>query len=136
MARNNILYLLLLATLFFGFISLLDENKARASSMVNNVSYDVLRYQWVVAEARDLATDQDLTDEYGAIVFQFLSSGGFVEFEDKIIHNTGSWRIQNNQLKIMYDDATSDQYKVELLRPEEMILQNGNLQMRLLRLQL
>jgi hypothetical protein len=136
MVRNNILYLLLLAGLFYGFISLLDNNKARAENLVDNVSYDVLKYQWVVAEAKDLSSGKDLTDGYSSVVFQFLSSGGFVEFEDKIIRNTGTWRIQNNKLIISYDDESSEDYKIEIPRPEEMILQNGMLQMHLLRLQL
>ena len=136
MAKNNILYLLMLAGLFFAFVSVLDENKAKADDLIDKVSYDVLKYQWVVAEAKDLVTKKDFTDQYGAVMYQFLSSGGFVEFKDKIISNTGVWRVLNNQLEIEYDDSSSTSYRVNMVRAEELILQNGNMQLRLLRLQL
>lgn len=138
MFKKNLLYLLLLAGLFYAFVSVLDENKAKAESLAHKVSYDGLRYQWVVAEVKDIHTGQDLTTSYQSKVFQFLNNGGFIEFKEKMIYKTGSWNVVNNRLEIQYDDSAhdTDNYQAELVRPEELLLLNENLQLRLLRLRL
>jgi hypothetical protein len=139
MARNTVYYLLILAIIFSGFFSLLEANTGKREQLANKVSYDVLRYQWVVAEAIDISTLQDRSEDYQAVAYQFLSSGGFVEFEDKKIRNTGSWQVHQNRLQIKYDDDAArieQDYYVELVRPEEMVLQSDQLRFRLLRLKL
>lgn len=138
MEKTNLFYLLVFSGLFLAFVSVLDDSKAKTKSIVEQVSYDVLKYQWVVAEAIDTRLQQDITPQHQAKMFQFLSSGGFVEFEDKIIARTGSWQTLNNRLEINYDqsEVKPQVFQVELIRPEELILRNGDLQMRLLRLQL
>jgi hypothetical protein len=139
MVRNTFYYLLILAIVFSGFFSLLEANTGKTEQLANKVSYDVLKYQWVIAEAIDISTLQDRSDDYQAVAYQFLSNGGFVEFEDKRIRNTGSWQVDQNRLQIKYDNAATrmDQdYYVELVRPEEMVLQNDQLRFRLFRLKL
>ncbi|EMR02439.1 hypothetical protein ADICEAN_02425 [Cesiribacter andamanensis AMV16] len=129
----------MLAGLFYGFFALLDSNKVKAGHLAQKVSYDVLRYQWVVAEAYDIEHNRDISREYQAVAYQFLSSGGFVEFEDKVIRNTGSWQVKQDRLRIQFDDATlaeGQSFDMQLLRPEEMLLQNEQRRFRLLRLTL
>jgi hypothetical protein len=139
MARNTLYYFLILALVFSGFFSLLEAHTGKADHFVKKVSYEALKYQWVVAEATDINTLQDRSDDYQSVAYQFLSSGGFVEFENKRIRNTGSWRVDQNRLQIKYDDAAArleQDYYVELVRPEELVLQNDQFRFRLLRLKL
>lgn len=136
MFKNSLFYLLFIAAIFFVFINLLDSNKVKADILISKVSYDELKYQWVVAEAVDIQTGIDHTNEYQSKVFQFLSSGGFVEYDDKVVLNTGVWQVVNNRLQITYDEAEEKiaSYQAELVRPEELLLLQGNHQLRLYRL--
>lgn len=136
MAKNNLLYLCSIAALFFAFIYLVDSTKLKAEMLESKVSYDALQHHWVVAEAKDIKTGKDLTTVNQAKVYHFLSSGGFVELENKVILKTGSWKVLNNRLTIKYDIAEEKEatYQAELVRPEELLLLQGNLQLRLLRL--
>lgn len=139
MARNTLVYLLFLVLLFFGFFSLLDARKAKADPFGSKVSYEVLKDQWVVAEAIDVASLRDLSKEYRAVAYQFLSSGGFVAFENKMIRHTGSWQVIQDRLQITYDGAAAppgQSFYVKLVQPEEIVLQNKQLRFRLLRLKL
>lgn len=90
----------------------------------------------MVAEVKDIQTGNDHTEEYTSKVFQFLSSGGFVEYEDKLVLRTGTWQVINNHLQITYDEMEEKAmtYQAELVRPEELLLLQGNLQLRLFRL--
>lgn len=136
MFKNNLFYLLFIVTIFILFINVLDTNKVKADILISKVSYDELKYQWVVAEVIDIQTGDDHTEEYKSKVFQFLSSGGFVEYEDKVVVKTGAWKVINNHLQITYD-AGAEQvttYQAELVRPEELLLLQGNHQLRLFRL--
>lgn len=136
MVKNNLVYLLMLSCLFWGFISVLDGNRLKANAVVNKVSDDILKYEWAVTEVKNIYSRHELTEDYNTTVFQFLSSGGFVAYENKLVRHTGSWKFKNNQLEIEYDDHAKEAavYQVELVRPEEMLMLDGKLQMRLMRL--
>lgn len=137
MAKTTLFYLLLLTGLFFSFTYILDDDKVKADSLADKVSYDALHYQWVVAEAKDRRSDEDLTEEYQTVLYHFLSSGALVGYDDKIIKHTGTWKTVDDRFAIEIEGTSAEvaSFEAKLIRSEELLLLNEHLQLRLLRLQ-
>lgn len=137
MAKTTLFYLLLLTGLFFSFTYILDDDKVKADSLADKVSYDALHYQWVVAEAKDRRSDEDLTEQYQTVLYHFLKSGALVGYEDKVVRHTGTWKTVNDRFAIEIEGTSPRvaSFEAKLIRSEELLLLNENLQLRMLRLQ-
>ena len=94
-----------------------------------------LFHQWVVAEAVDPLSLKDHTDRFGAEVWQFLQSGGFVQFNNDIIENTGEWKCRKGQIILSSEEESEPKiYQLEKVRGNELVLSSNEIKIRLLKL--
>jgi hypothetical protein len=135
MAKNDLVYLVLIVSIFAVFVYLLDANKVKADVLYSKVSFEDLKDSWEVAEVTDLETGKEMPGPALTKSYQFLSSGGFVEYNEKRICRTGNWHVINNRIHIQYDSThdTIATYQGELVGPAELLLLQGNQQLRLVR---
>jgi hypothetical protein len=129
MIRFNFLFLILFAGLFYGFISLLDSGK-NGLNPSKNFSEAELKYEWTVDEAISQPDQNDLSDKFSNVRYQFLSSGGFVEYKGPLIYTTGSYQVQGNTLEIDYDNSESTSWSLNIIE-EELELSNSDVTIRL-----
>ena len=136
MQRNSFLYAIIATVLFICFLSFLENKKANASLGLAYHENSWIMDQWVVADAYEIESQQDVTDRFSSEVWQFLNNKGFVQFRNRIIAKTGEWAHQNGTVSIKNDgEEGKTTYKLEKSGKNGMILVGNGLKLRLLKLE-
>jgi hypothetical protein len=132
MQRVLFLYALFLALLLLGAVSFPDEVKAVAKS---NPNKELGYHQWVITSAHELDSGKNLSDEYTSTVWQFLEEGHFLQFKEDVMIQNGKWSMKGNKLQLRMDDlGDAKEFSLQLLRRNELILKNREMEIKLLKL--
>lgn len=133
-ARGNFVFMAVIGFIFLGFVGLLETNKAKAGLGVFKTQETLLMNRWIVADAVEVKSSKSLTDEFKALSWHFLYSGGFVEFEEQVIEKTGKWWLRGQALSIRKEGQEEiERFIIEKLTQRELLISNSDFKIRLLR---
>lgn len=133
-ASFNFLFVAIIGFLFLALVGLLETNKAKAELGVFKSAEDLLIKRWIVADAVETGSNRNLSEEFKAFSWQFMNSGGFVEFEEQLIDKTGNWTLRGQELLIRKEGQEKlEKYVIDKLSQHELLLSGTEVKIRLLR---
>lgn len=133
--KFNLFFVAITGILFLGLFGLLEINKEKAGFRVFNRQEDMLASRWIVAEAVEAESNKNLSEEFKTLSWQFLTSGGFVEFEEQLIGETGNWSLRGQELRIRREGQEQlEEYIIDKLTARELLLSSAGVKIRLLKL--
>lgn len=132
MLKVSFLYLIFIAFLLIGSVSFLEDANAGKDPALSN---ELLLHQWVITGVEDLETGENISAQYASTTWQFLEEGIFLQFENNVIRQTGTWKLNGSRLKLKQAEVEeSREFSVERLRRNELVLQGEKQKIRLLKL--
>jgi hypothetical protein len=132
--RFNFVFIAVIGFIFLGFVGLLETNRANAGLGVFKTQETLLMNRWIVADAAEAISNKNLTDEFKSLSWHFLQSGGFVEFEEQVIEETGKWWLRGQELNIRKKGQEEiEKFVIEKLTQRELLISSAAIKIRLLR---